>query len=92
MCSPLLFESLLYEFHFPPLNDSNSFGSLDNVARISTKRDEPTFLVFISMINQEQSTIYHIYESERTRVLNFLAMSVQMPQLAGYPLTGNRSD
>ena len=44
------------------------------------------------MSNQELNILNHICELEQTQLLTILAMSVQNPQLAGYLLTGNRSN
>ena len=44
------------------------------------------------MTVQELNTLHTICELERTQLLTILAMSVQNPQLAGFLLTGNRSN
>ena len=44
------------------------------------------------MTKQELNTIHTICELERNKLLTILAMSVQNPQLAGFLLTGNRSN
>ena len=41
---------------------------------------------------QELDTLHYICELERTQLLTILAMSVQNQQLAGFLLTGNRSN
>ena len=41
---------------------------------------------------QELNTIHTVCELERNQLLTILAMSVQNPQLAGFLLTGNRSN
>ena len=43
------------------------------------------------MTVQELNTLHTICELERNQLLTILAMSVQIPQLAGFHLTGNRS-
>ena len=48
--------------------------------------------VFRSMTVQELNTLHTICELERNQRLTILAMSVQNPQLAGFLLTGNRSN
>ena len=35
--SPLLFDSVKNKIHYPPLKDSNSFGTVDYDAHINTK-------------------------------------------------------
>ena len=44
------------------------------------------------MTVQELNTLHTICELDRNQLLTILAMSVQNPQLAGYLLTGNRSN
>ena len=44
------------------------------------------------MTVQELNTLHTICELERTQLLTILAMSVKNPQLAGFLLTGNRSN
>ena len=44
------------------------------------------------MTAQELNTLHTICELERTQLLTILAMSVKNPQLAGFLLTGNRSN
>ena len=44
------------------------------------------------MTVQELNTLHTISELERNQLLTILAMSVQNPQLAGFLLTGNRSN
>ena len=49
--------------------------------------------VFRSMTVQELNTLHTVCELERSQLLTILAMSaVQNPQLAGFLLTGNRSN
>ena len=44
------------------------------------------------MTVQELKTLHTICELERNQLLTILAMSVQNPQIAGFLLTGNRSN
>ena len=44
------------------------------------------------MTVQELNTLHTVCELERTQLLTILAMSVKNPQLAGFLLTGNRSN
>ena len=44
------------------------------------------------MTVQVLNTFHTVYELERNQLLTILAMSVQNPQLAGFLLTGNRSN
>ena len=44
------------------------------------------------MTVQELNTLHTVCELERNQLLTKLAMSVQIPQLAGFFLTGNRSN
>ena len=77
---------------FPALNVSNNFATIDYDAHISTKIDYTINHVFRSMTVQELSTLHTICKLERNQLLTILAMSVQNPQLAGFLLTGNRSN
>ena len=80
------------KFVFPALNVSNNFATIDNDAHINTKIDYTINHVFRSMTVQELNTLQTICEVERNQLLTILAMSVQNPQLAGFLLTGNRSN
>ena len=44
------------------------------------------------MTVQELNTLHTVRELERTQLLTILAMSGKNPQLAGFLLTGNRSN
>ena len=44
------------------------------------------------MTLKELNTLHNVCEFERNQLLTILAMSVQNPQLAGFLLTGNRSN
>ena len=48
--------------------------------------------VFKSMKIQKLNTVHTVCELERTQLLTILAMSVRIPQLASFLLTGNRSN
>ena len=80
------------KYIFPTLNISNNFATLDYDAHINTKIDFTINHVFKSMTVQELNTLHTICELERTQLLTILAMSVKNPQLAGFLLTGNRSN
>ena len=92
MSSKLVYNTLLNRYSFPPLNNSNSFGAVDYDVHVNTKIDYSINHVFKSMSLQELNTLHYICELERTQLLTILAMSVQNPQLAGFLLTGNRSN
>ena len=77
---------------FLALNVSYNFATLDPDAHINTKIDFTINHVFKSLTVQELNTLHTICESERTQLLTILAMSVKNPQLAGFLLTGNRSN
>ena len=77
---------------FPALNVSNNFATIDYDAHINSKIDYTINHVFRSMTVQELNTLHTICELERNQLLTILAMSVQNPQLAGFLLTGNRSN
>ena len=77
---------------FPALNVSNNFANIDYDAHIITKINYTINHVFRSMTVQEFNTLHTICELERNQLLTILAMSVQNPQLAGFLLTGNRSN
>ena len=76
----------------PALNVSNNFATIDFDGQINTKIDYNINHVFRSMTVQELNTLHTICELERNQLLTILAMSVQNPQLAGFLLTGNRSN
>ena len=80
------------KFAFTALNVSNNFATIDYDAHINTKIDYTINHVFRSMTVQELNTLHAICELERNQLVTILAMSVQNPQLAGFLLTGNRSN
>ena len=80
------------KYIFPALNVSNNFATIDYDAHINTKIDYTINHVFRSMTVQELNTLHTVCELERNQLLTILAMSVQNPQLAGFLLTGNRSN
>ena len=80
------------KFTFPALNVSNDFATNDYDAHINTKIDCTINHVFRSMTVQELKTLHTVCELERNQLLTIFAMSVQNPQLAGFLLTGNRSN
>ena len=80
------------KFIFPALNVSNNFATIDYDAHINTKIDYTITHVFRSLTVQELNTLQTIYELEQNQLLTILAVSVQNPQLAGFLLTGNRSN
>ena len=80
------------KFIFPTLNVSNSFATIDYNAHTNTKTDYIIYLAFRSMTVQELNTPHTVCELERNQNLIILAMSVQNPQIAGFLLTGNRSN
>ena len=71
---------------------SNNFATLDYDVHINTNIDFTINHVFKSMTVQEINTLHAVCELERTQLLTILAMSVKNPQLAGFLLTGNRSN
>ena len=77
---------------FPALNVSNNFATIDYDAHVITKIDYAINHVFQSMTVQELNTLHTVCELERNHFLTIFAMSVQNPQLAGFLLTGNRSN
>ena len=77
---------------FPAINVSNDVATIDYDAHINKKIDYTINHVFRSMTVQELNTLHTICELERNQLLTILAMSVQNPQLAGFPLPGNRSN
>ena len=80
------------KYIFPALNVSNNFATIDYDAHINTKIDYTINHVFRSMTVEELNTLHTVCELERNQLLTILAMSVQNPQLAGFLLTGNRSN
>ena len=86
------FDTSNKKYIFPALNISNSFATLDYDAHFNTKIVFTINHVFKSITVQELNTLHTVCELERTQLLTFLAMSVKNPQLAGFLLTGNRSN
>ena len=80
------------KYIFPALNVSNNFATIDYDGHINTKIDYTINHLFRSMTVQELNTLHTVCELERNQLLTILAMSVQNPQLAGFLLTGNRSN
>ena len=89
--SPLVYDFKKNKKGFPPLNDSNSFSTVDSDAHVSTKIGYSIIHVFRSTGIQELNILKSVSELERTQLLTILAMFVQNPQLAGL-LIGNRSN
>ena len=87
MSSPLVFDFVRNKSYLPPLTDSNGFGTAEYDHQINTSRKISINHVFKSMIIQELKTLRHVGELERSQVPTIFAMSVQIPQLAGYLLT-----
>ena len=77
---------------FPAINVSNNIATMDYDPHINTKIEYTLNYVFGFMTVQELNTLHTICELERNQLLTILAMSVQNPQLAGFLLTGNRSN
>ena len=88
----ILFDTSNQKYIFPALNVSNKLATLDYDAHINTKIDFTINHVFKSMEVQELNTLHTVCELERTQLLTILAMSVKNTQLAGFLLTGNRSN
>ena len=88
----IVLDNSINKFVFPAINVSNNFATIENDAHINTKIDYTINHVFLSMTVQEPNTLHTICELERNQLLTILAMSVQNPQLAGFLLTGNRSN
>ena len=80
------------KFIFPALKFSDNFAIIDCDDHINTKIDYTISHVFPSMTVQELNTLHSVCEIERNQLPTQLAMSVQNPQLAGFLLTGNRSN
>ena len=86
------FDNSNQKYIFPALNISNNFATIDYDAQKNTKIDFTIIHVFKSMTVQELNTFHTVCELERTQLLTVLAMSVKSSQLAGFLLTGNRSN
>ena len=79
-------------FLFSALNVSNIFATIEYDAHVNTKIGYTINHVFSSMAVQELNTLHTSCELERKKLLTLLAMSVQNSQLAGFLLTGRRSN
>ena len=88
----IVLDSTTKHYVFPALNVSNNFATIDYDAHINTKIDYTINHVFRSVTVQELNTLHTICKLEGNQLLTILAMSVQNPQLAGFLLTGNRSN
>ena len=88
----IVLDSSNNKFTLPALNVSNNFATIDYDAQINTKIDYTRNHVFRSMTVQALNTLHTVCELEPNQLLTILAMSVQNPQLAGFLLTGNRSN
>ena len=88
----IVLDSSTKHYVFPALNVSNNFATIDYYAHNNTKIDYTINHVFRSMTVQELITLHTICELERNQLHTILAISVQNPQLAGFLLTGNRSN
>ena len=87
-----LFDNSNQKYIFPALRISNNFATIDYDAHNDTKIDFTKKNVFKSMTVQELNTPHTVCELEITQLSTKLAMSVKNPQLAGFLLTGNRSN
>ena len=88
----IVLDSTTKHYVFPALNVSNNFATIEHDAHYNTKIDYTINHVFHSMTVQELNTLHTICELERNQLPTILAMSVHNPQLAGFLLTGNRSN
>ena len=86
------FDNSYQQYIFPALNISNNFATIDYDAHINTKIDFTINDVSKSMTVKEINTLHTVCELERTQLFTILAMSVKNTQLAGFLLTGNRSN
>ena len=86
------FDTSNKKYIFPALNISNNFATLDFDAHLNTKIDFTKNHVFNSRTVQETDILHTVCEFEKAQLLTILAMSVKNPQLAGFLLTGNRSN
>ena len=80
------------KFFFPSIIVSNKFATIDYDAHLNTIIYYTINHVSRSMTVQELNTLHTVCELARNQLLTLLAMSVQKPQLAGFLLTGNRSN
>ena len=71
MSSPLVFDSVKIKSYFPPMNDSNSFGTVDYRAQINANIDDSINHVFKSISIQELNTLHNICDLERTQLLKY---------------------
>ena len=88
----IVLDTTTQHYVFPSLNVSNNFATIDYGAYINTKIDFTINHVVRSMTVQELNTLDTICETERNQLLTILSMSVQNAQLAGFLLTGIRSN
>ena len=86
------FDNSNQKYIFPALRVSNNFATLDYDAHINTKIDFKINHVFKSMTVQQLNTLHTVCELQRPKLLKILAMAVKNPQLAGFLLSGNRTN
>ena len=90
MSSPIVFDCVNNKYYFPPLNDSNTFSTVDYDASINMNMDYSINHETISKTTKELIKLRHISDLERKQWLTLITMSVRNPQLAGYLSAGNR--
>ena len=71
-------------YYFPPVKDSNSFGTVDYMLISIEKLDSSIDYVIKFFSIQQQKTLNYICQLEWTQLLTILAISTQNPQFAGY--------
>ena len=86
------FDTSNQKYIFPALTVSNSYATLDYDAHINTKIDFTINHVIKSMTVQDLNTLHTVCDLESAQLLTILAMSVKNHPLAGFLLTGNRSN
>ena len=91
-CGKIVLDNSNNKFIFPALNVSNNFATINYDAHKTTKIDYTINHVFCSTTVQKLNTLRTVCELERNQLLTILAMSVQNPKLAGFFLTGIRSN
>ena len=75
-----------------PSASNKYFGKVDMPAHINTKIDFVINQVYETMTSSELNTLTQLCELERTQILTILAIAQTNPYMAGYLLTGNRSN
>ena len=72
------------------LLNNNYFGAIHYYIHLGIKFDYTISRIFQKMSLSQLETLHHLFELERTQILQSLALAVLKIHYAGYLLSGNR--